>query len=540
MIDRYRVLFGAGVLAGGMSAAMLAGAGVAGADDGASSADSGTPASSRAGDAKAGPQTRRDESSRGARAERVESRRAAREKDTDADAEAEQDADRVKAERPILDTEDLDAEVPDGKDLDGTDETPVERPTEPEVDEADTDPSDSGLVRSIETDLSSPDDAVVLRAASIENPWLGATNGLAKMFDTFNDIGTAFYNLYTRTMEFLAGPLRAPFGSRVRAERSTLVLGDGLEVKADWYFPTSTKRPTGIIYLQHGILATASFYNATAAYLAEKTNSIVVAPTLTWNVLDFADYPLMLPHTHSVIADLFLGDREALHASARLAGYTERLPDRVVFAGHSAGGGAAVGAAGYYAERGGAANLAGVVMLDGVPFLGAMAAALDKIPTSIPVYNLSAEPDSWNGYGAANYRLSQARPGEFTGIQIGGGKHSDTMRSTSPIVQFLASLATGFSAPWNVATSEIVVAGWMNDLLNGTHTAHLYGAPGSSLEIPTGWWWRPAVDVLPVETLPLTSLGEVFTCLFNPSAPSCHRLPSAPATPALRTRSVLV
>ena len=36
MVDRYRVWLGAGFLAGGMSAAMLTGAGVATADDGAS------------------------------------------------------------------------------------------------------------------------------------------------------------------------------------------------------------------------------------------------------------------------------------------------------------------------------------------------------------------------------------------------------------------------------------------------------------------------------------------------------------------------
>ncbi|BBX18591.1 alpha/beta hydrolase [Mycolicibacterium duvalii] len=511
---------------------MFAGAGVANAEGSASAADSGAPASSRTADSKAGSQDRRTESTSRAdarldRAARVESRRAALRREPEPEPDVERtdvEAGTAEAETPERTSDDVAAPEEPAPSLPvGDDEKKAQRvDDEVPADAADDEvPDESTFVQSIETDFSSRDDAVVLRASAAQNPWVGAANELAKVFDTLNDIGTAVYNLYTRTMEFLAGPLRAPFGSRVRAERSTLVLGDGVEVKADWYFPTSTRRPTGIIYFQHGFLATASFYSATAAYLAEKTNSIVVAPTLTWNVFDLENYPLMLPHTYRAIADLFTGDREALQASAKLAGYNGRLPDRVVLSGHSAGGGAAVGAAGYLVERGEADDLAGVVMLDGAAFFGTMATALAKIPTSIPVYNLAAEPANWNVYGEASYHLAKARPGEFTGLLLSGGKHSDGMQSASPTVQFLAYLATGFSAPGNVAVSETVAAGWIGDLLRGTHTAKFYGQPGSSLEILAGWW-RQEAEVLSVETIPLGSLHQVFACLLNPAAVDCR------------------
>ena len=102
--------------------------------------------------------------------------------------------------------------------------------------------------------------AVVMRAAAVQAPWLQAVQGVAEMLD---DIGTAIYNFYTGAMQFLAGPVRAPLGSNVRVESSTLQIGD-IEVPADWYF-TDTDEPAGIIYLQHGFMATAGFYSATAA-----------------------------------------------------------------------------------------------------------------------------------------------------------------------------------------------------------------------------------------------------------------------------------
>jgi hypothetical protein len=65
----------------------------------------------------------------------------------------------------------------------------------------------------------------------------------------------------------------------------TIPCGPGYDVPADWYFPTGPDPPQGVIWLQHGFLAQGPWYSTTAATLAKKTNSIVVAPSITSNFL---------------------------------------------------------------------------------------------------------------------------------------------------------------------------------------------------------------------------------------------------------------
>ena len=590
MVDRYRVWLGAGFLAGGMSAAMLTGAGVATADDGASAGSESQPASGT----KDAGESDQDASGPGKAASSTGADKPGKHRKDDDDADAvsvpdgdddvsvddgdgsdvsdvsdlgdlgdgedQDDEDADDLEQEI--TEDGDGEVgedsagedveasppqpsPSGESEDPADdsadaaESPDDETAEPDIAEPsaavpDTAAGDlpveqadapdaappaaepSSFVTSVETDLGATDAAVVMRAAAVQAPWLQAVQGVAEMLD---DIGTAIYNFYTGAMQFLAGPVRAPLGSNVRVESSTLQIGD-VEVPADWYFP-DTDKPAGIIYLQHGFMATASFYSATAAYLAEKTLSIVVAPTLTWNIFDIDGYPLMLSRTHRAVADLFTGDRAALNASAQAAGYHKTLPSRLVLAGHSAGGGLAVGVAGYLADRDATGDLAGVVMLDGVGFGDHLSSDLAKIPRDIPVYNLAGEPYGWNDFGGASTDLAEVRPGEFTGVLVNGGLHADAMQSSSPMIQFASYLATGFSKPWNVAAGEMLSAGWISDMLYGTHTARLYGAPGSMLNIFTGWWMPSVAQVYPVVHQYVGPLDVLFTCLLNPGTVKC-------------------
>ena len=593
MVDRYRVWLGAGFLAGGMSAAMLTGAGVATADDGASAGSESQPASGT----KDSGESDQDASGPGKAASSTGADKPGkhRKDDDDADAVSVPDGDDDVSvddgdgsdvsdgsdgsevsdlgdveDQDDEDADDLEQEITDdgdgevGEDSPGEDveasppqpspsgesedpaddsadaaESPDDETAEPDIAEPsaavpDTAAGDlpveqadapdaappaaepSSFVTSVETDLGATDAAVVMRAAAVQAPWLQAVQGVAEMLD---DIGTAIYNFYTGAMQFLAGPVRAPLGSNVRVESSTLQIGD-IEVPADWYFP-DTDEPAGIIYLQHGFMATAGFYSATAAYLAEKTLSIVVAPTLTWNIFDIDGYPLMLSRTHRAVADLFTGDRAALNASAQAAGYHKTLPSRLVLAGHSAGGGLAVGVAGYLADRDATGDLAGVVMLDGVGFGDHLSSDLAKIPRDIPVYNLAGEPYGWNDFGGASTDLAEARPGEFTGVLVNGGLHADAMQSSSPMIQFASYLATGFSKPWNVAAGEMLSAGWISDMLYGTHTARLYGAPGSMLNIFTGWWMPSVAQVYPVVHQYVGPLDVLFTCLLNPGTVQC-------------------
>ena len=110
--------------------------------------------------------------------------------------------------------------------------------------------------------------------------------------------------------------------------------------------------PDRLIYLQHGFLAAAPWYSHTAAALAEQTNSIVVAPSITSNFLDFGQCWLGGAPMHQAMADLFDDGNTALADSALAAGYDGAIPDRVVLMGHSLGGGAVSGIAGYMTENG--------------------------------------------------------------------------------------------------------------------------------------------------------------------------------------------
>ncbi|MCV7152470.1 alpha/beta hydrolase [Mycolicibacterium pyrenivorans] len=508
---------------------MLAGAGVAAADDG-SSTTSGAQASSGAGDSDSGrdtqtrttpgsdadddtsktdsseseesEQSEESEESDPEPATRTSGRSRDRTRDDDGGSEGTPPTadDVVDSPESALDEPDASGAVEESEST-TPEVSPAGRhhaPEETQLESTTAEVSPAGRHRApeealpepttVETDLGSSEGAVVMRLAAAEVPPLDPD--APNLLDILNGIGTRFYNFYTNAMHSLAGPVRVPLGSKVRVASTTLTIGDGGTIAADWYIPKGNEQPTGLIYLQHGFLASARFYSATAAYLADKTNSIVVAPTLTWNFFDLENYPLEWPQTGRAIADLFTGDRAALNASAQAAGYAGILPTRVVLAGHSAGGGLVAMVGRYMAELGNTDDLAGVVMLDGVQTLSLMSDDVGKIPLSIPVYNLAGEASSWNWYGDASRRLARLRPGMFTGVTMRGGQHSDAMQSTSGALQMVAYFATGFSSPLDVLANRVLATGWITDMFAGTRTAGLYDGKGSTRHILSSWWWR--------------------------------------------------
>ena len=498
MVDRYRVWVGAGVLAGGMSAALLTGAGVAAADDSSpatgasSSADGGDDSPSNAPrtttetstETSTKTSTKTQNASEDRSGERAEAtprkrpflnrgkHRALHNTNTDTDTDTDTAKDTTEGtakdtDTAAPDTEALEREAPEPE---APARTRLQRP--------------SAFAVETHTDLGSPDGAMVMKLAAAETP---APPTTPTLLDVIAKLSARFYDAYTDAMQFFAGPVRAPFGSTVRVESSTLTIAGHKEVPADWYFP-DTDEPAGLIYLQHGILANGSFYSATASYLAEKTSSIVVVPTLTWNPFDTGNYPLEWPSTGRAIAQLFAGDRAALTASAQAAGYDGVLPTRVVLAGHSAGGGLIAMIGRYMTEAGDADDLAGLVMFDGVGTLSYLSADLAAIPQSIPVYNIGAAPSSWNWYGDTNRKLQGVRPGMFTGLTLAGGRHADGMQTTAPIVQYFAYLALGHSSPLDVMANRVLAAGWISDMFDGTHTDGLYDAHSSAWGVLASWW----------------------------------------------------
>ncbi|BBY80046.1 hypothetical protein H7I53_00760 [Mycolicibacterium pulveris] len=315
-----------------------------------------------------------------------------------------------------------------------------------------------------------------------------------------NIIGTLAWSVIDFMVKLIVGPPAVPPGSTVSAGRSTLQIdcGDGYTADADWYYPKEGQ-PDKFIYFQHGFMAHAGIYNLTLAELAERNNAIVVAPTITSNYFACDGCSLTADPMHAAVAGLFEDDRDALLASARAAGFEGTLPDKFVFAGQSAGSMLAAGAAGYFYDGAAAeqkADLAGVLLYDGSAANGALGRALDKLPSSVPVLQVAAAPSVINYGGGANNVLTEKRPGQFNGVQLIGGAHSDAFRSDAyfGLVQAFVGLVFGWSTPNNVEAVQVLSQGWLTDMYAGrvydpaTRTG-IYGDPGQPgqtvIDIPT-------------------------------------------------------
>jgi len=270
--------------------------------------------------------------------------------------------------------------------------------------------------------------------------------------------------------------------------RSTLAAsyGGGIQLSADWYFPTQvdgTVDAQGVIWLQHASGAAGSSLAALAVGLARQTNSIVVAPSLPTSM----SWSLAGDAATRAVATLFEGDRSALVASAVEAGYAgeaSELTGKFVLAGHSAGGGFMTAVAADYAAHNVASNdLAGVIMYDGVSgsaFDGSggfaeQVAELDS--RSIPVYQLAAPAQLWNAYGATTNALMAVDPGRFRGVVLAGGSHVDSIVGSSIADNIVAQRVTTRSLPGNAAAARLLTAGWINDMYAGaTPDAPLHGS----------------------------------------------------------------
>lgn len=301
-----------------------------------------------------------------------------------------------------------------------------------------------------------------------------------------NLIGSLVFGLLNLVVRVFEGPPAVPAGSTVKVARAPLEIdcGDGYTVEADWYYPTEGE-PEGLILFQHGFPARAGLYNGTAAELAERTNSIVVAPSISNNLFACDGCQLGGEQMHAAVARLFLGDRAALLASAEQAlGITE-LPSEFVLVGHSGGAQLVAGAGGFYELYGGS-DLAGVILLDGAE-VGTTRIARDiaRIPLEIPVYNIAAEPSSLNNFGSMSTVFDEVRPGVFSGVQLVGGTHSDTFQTVNPVTQFVVYLMTGFPQEGNVEAAQLLMSGWVDDMFAGNSDNGIYGTPGSLIDIPT-------------------------------------------------------
>jgi Alpha/beta hydrolase family len=607
MVDRFFLWLGAGVVTAGVSVAMIAGAGLAVADDGSTSVTGGATSSESSNATGSNEDSGKDTpgdnqtSANGPKSN----------KDDDADDEAE-------AESPSTDTEGETTDWGHSPRKLGTHPLAGEEPTGEEVAEDDpaedksdvpagltvdnttsksdavrndesltatvtaepTDTLDKPIAatpiadeekvveeKAVETSSEPADDTVERASVVIQSAAADTTEtavGIEMAFAApasfnaiaptaaapqgptlLNVIGTLIFNLYAIATRLLGGPPVVPPGSTVTVRQSTLQIdcGDGYVVPADWYFPTAgSEPPTRLIYLQHGFLASGPWYSYTAATLAEQTNSIVVAPSLTSNFFACDACWLGGAPMQQAVANLFLDENTALADSAPAAGYTGELPQRVVLVGHSLGGGLVAATAGYMVDNDTIGKLAGVVMLDGVGMNDAVPTALGKVPDELPIYQLAAPSYFWNQFGAASEALVEARPDRFVGVVLAGGSHVDAMQGGNFLIQFSQQLVAGFSTPQNVEAAKILMVGWINDMFAGTQDDGIYGQPGEVITIDTPAGEATAVALpssLTKQSLwnllqPFVSAGMVFFTF----EPTCAAPTAAAAPPACSTSPV--
>ena len=202
---------------------------------------------------------------------------------------------------------------------------------------------------------------------------------------------------------------------------------DGTAVPAGWFFP-DRRRPTGVVWVQHGFFRAAANVLTLARYIAGHTGAVVVAPTVSSNPFTAAGCWINGPPMAQGVAALFAGSRKALQRSADTArGHHVTLPRPFVLTGHSAGGNLATSAAGATTLPGGAIrHLRGVVLYDAVDFDGAIATALGRLSGSDyrPVLQIAAPPSTCNAFGSGTNALVTARVEASSGFNSSEGPTS--------------------------------------------------------------------------------------------------------------------
>lgn len=317
------------------------------------------------------------------------------------------------------------------------------------------------------------------------------------------NVGSLVINTVQAIEALVTGPPVLPPGSTVTVRSSTVQLSNGQRVAANWFYPATAtgEPPTNMILLQHGFFALGPMYSYTAANLAEETGSVVVTTTLTSN--PFAGDSIWLggTGTSAAIADLFVGDRAALTASAVDADYATRydfgsgpvvLPRKFALIGHSLGANLVSGAAGFLVDKGAADDLVGVILLDGVPTGTTLPDALKKLNAYanspgghyIPVREIGAPPNLYNFISNVNADLTAARPGRFNGVVLEGGVHSDSMRGGNPLIQFALYVAAGFPQPQNPPAVDELSAQWFNEWFAGNTDEGDCLVPGTGCRAP--------------------------------------------------------
>lgn len=386
-------------------------------------------------------------------------------------------------------------------------------------------PSEAPVIATQPATAATSESAAAVKAAAVAATTVAGTTSatVTAVANTarpnlLNAIGSFVFNVIGSAMLAFAGPPVLPRGSTVTVKVSSLTMPDtGETVQANWYFPENADSATRMIYFQHGFMAVAPMYSYTLAALAQSTNSIVVAPTLSSNAFDPKAQWLGGSADQQAVADLFAGDRSALTESASAAvGHQVTLPADFVLAGHSLGGALVTAAAGRMVGNGAIANLRGVVLMDSVDLNNVVPTALKELTGTNyrPIYDISSEPYVWNINGLVGRELEAARPGQFNGVMLVGGRHIDALQGANPVLQFAEYVVAGFSWSSNIEAEKTLAIGWINDMFAGSHTGS-YGSPQQTITIATNAGPATAValpfaSAQPVQATPWDGIAQLI------------------------------
>lgn len=543
-VEQLSVWVGAGLVTAGMSAALLAGAGAASADSGAGADASGSASSDSSGSDSNGSNSTGSDAPKPRPKPAADKRTAT--KPTTTTTKPDEDKKDADDETSSPDTTNVEKPEPTGQAPHGKGDRPTKRtkpaaatsqekpqaaestasaPSSPAVEETVKDaetvkdvvastvpvidevPAKTVTKHVVSQDVSSKSVittslAQTAAVAPVAPSLLGVIQGVISAVVV--NVGSLVFNAVQAVEALVTGPPVVPPGSTVTVRTSTVQLSNGQRVTTNWFYPKTDdgKPPATMILLQHGFLALGPMYSYTAANLAEKTNSVVVTTTLSSNPFAGDSFWLGGTGMSASIADLFVGDRAALTASALDAGYATQydfgsgaaiLPQKFALAGHSLGANLVSGAAGFLVDKGAAADLVGVILLDGVPVGTTLPDALVKLDAYaastgghyIPVREIGAPLNLYNSTSTVNADLTKARPDRFNGVVLEGGVHSDPMRGGNPLIQFALYVAAGFPQPQNPPAVDQLSVQWVNEWFAGNTGEGDDLVPGTTIDVPT-------------------------------------------------------
>ena len=233
---------------------------------------------------------------------------------------------------------------------------------------------------------------------------------------------------------------------------------------ADWYFPPQPFAPGAggsVIWLQRAEGDPSGFVARLATALARQTGSVVLTPR--FRSLDRPAASVDGEALAGAAAELFVGPRAVLNESANAAGLDGPLPAKFLLVGIGKGGGFATAMGARTVDNGAAADLLGVVMLNGQAKIDQVPAMISKLDSlGIPDYVIvGPRPDVPSACTRMAGQLLQLHPGQFVGFQL-------------PIREREATIST--------------VVGWVNDMLAGNGPTDpqfgIYGNPNDGTYVP--------------------------------------------------------